>query len=604
MATSAGYQKLEVLINLCKERNSMPGDSLLKYVLIGDSLNSIYKNVRFTYEIEYYKTCYVQIEGNIDSAIVLSNKFIEELKGNKQLVDIYLRFKTYKAALLIRNDKIKEAIALDFEALKEAELANDSISIFGAQNSIGWANMEISNYTEAIIWLKKAEVQSRPFPKYNIYPLSNLAACYNSIHKNDSALYYIDKALSLGKVVEDLKSLANGYAIKSDILLDIKDPEGAEEMMMKGIDIRKQIGDQFYVVSDMYQLGLFYANTHQCEKGIAICKEGLSIADSFNFSAKLIILYKALAENYKACNNYIGYSDVLNKLIVLKDSLYKKNSAEALAEMQTKYEVENKEKIIIKQDYDLVKRNYLIYGSMVLFVLAAIITVLVFKQNKNKQANQAIRAVSMARENERKRIAAELHDNIGTQLSYISRKIEYMIADQASLTEKHVQSLQDITGSARRSISDLRETIWALKKENISINDLSDRIKVFVHQQLEGQQNIQLHINEKIERPIHFTSVESLNIFRILQEAIHNAIKHSNGSNLNLSFESFSDGRWSISVRDNGKGFETGKQYENNFGLENMEHRARETGGTLLIKSIEGAGTTILIHGQLTDAEL
>jgi signal transduction histidine kinase len=599
IAFTTGSEKLMAVLDICKERNSLSADSLLKYVLIADSLNSTIKDEGSVFEIAYYKTCYVQITGNVDSAIALCTNAIEALKNRKNYIDLKLRFKTYKAALFIRSDKIKEAIALDFEALKEAELAKDSISIFGAENSIGWANMEMSNFPEAIAWLKKSEEFSRPFPKYNIYPLSNLAACYNSIHKNDSALFYIDKALSLGIIVEDLKSLANGYAIKSGILLDLKDMAGAEKMMRLGIDIRKQIGDQFYVVSDMYQLGLFYASTHQCEKGIALCKEGIEIASHYNYASKLIILYEALGNNYKECHDLAAYSNVLNTLIVLKDSLYKKNSAEALAEMQTKYEVENKEKIIIKQEYDLVKRNYLIYGSMVLFALATVITVLVFKQYKNRQRNMAAIEVSHARENERKRIAAELHDNIGTQLSYISRKIEYMNADSSSLPEKHLNSLEDITSSARRSISDLRETIWALKKESISINDLADRIKVFVRQQLEGEHDLQLHIDERIEKPILFTSIESLNIFRILQEAIHNAIRHSQCRNLLLKFESSDNGYWRISVKDDGIGFDTGMHYENHFGLENMEERSRESGIPLIVSSVPGEGTAVTLSAAV-----
>lgn len=604
MTTSSGLQKLQVVLSLCKERNSIPVDSFLTYINIADSLNETLQDERSHHEINYYKAVYVQVIGNLDSAIVMSDKNIAELKNNNILGDIRRKNTTTKVALLIRNDKTKDAIQLAFEVLKEAEKERDTTAIVAAQNCIGWANMEINNYPEAIVWIKKAIANSGDHFQYAAYLLSNLASSYNNISQNDSALIYINRSIEIATKTGELKALANAYAIKSAIYIDMKNTPAAEEVMKEGMEIRKQIGDMFYVISDMYQLGVFYANTDQCEKGIAICKEGLNLATEYKFSSKLIILYEALGKNYKACSRFAEYSDVLNKLIVLKDSLYKKNSAEALAEMQTKYEVENKEKIIIKQEYDLAKRNYLIYGSMVLFALASVITVLVFKQNKNKQANAEIRAVSMARENERKRIAAELHDNIGTQLSYISRKIEYMNADQASLTEKHVQSLQDITGSARRSISDLRETIWALKKENIGINDLADRIKVFVHQQLEEQQNIQLHINEKIERPIHFTSVASLNIFRILQEAIHNAIQHSHGSNLYLSFESFIDGRWSISVHDDGKGFDTGKQYENHFGLENMEHRAKETGGTLLIKSIEGSGTTISIDGQINNAAL
>lgn len=598
MSHAEGIKKLNIVVELCKERNSFPADTFLKYINIAEELNTSFKDERAHHEINYFKAGYLQVTGNLDSAIKLCDKNIEALKGNVKLGDIRRKNITNKAALLIRNDRIKDAIQLAFDVLKEAEKENDTVAIIAAENCLGWANMELNNYPEAIIWLKKAEITSGTNYQYSAYLVSNLASCYNNMHQNDSALITVNRAIDYGKRSGELKSLANAYAIKSAILIEMNNSSGAEEAMKAGMEIRKQIGDQFYVISDMYQLGIFYANTNQCEKGIAICKEGLDIAMKYKFSAKLIILYEALGKNYKACNRYAEYSEVLDKLIVLKDSLYKKNSAEALAEMQTKYEVENKEKIILKQEYTLARRNYLIYGSMLLFALAAVITLLVFKQYKTRQRAIAVRAITIARENERKRIATELHDNIGTQLSYISRKIEYMNSDNSSFHEKHLASLHDITSSARRSIGDLRETIWALKKEEININDLADRLKVFVHKELEDQNDIQLHINENIESVVLFSSIESLNIFRIMQEAIHNAGQHSHCSNLYLDFNTSENGKWKITLKDDGRGFDTSLQYNDHFGLENMTQRAKETNLPLTIESKKGEGTTISLSGN------
>jgi len=174
-----------------------------------------------------------------------------------------------------------------------------------------------------------------------------------------------------------------------------------------------------------------------------------------------------------------------------------------------------------------------------------------------------------------------------------------MNADNSSFTEKHLTSLQDITSSARRSIVDLRETIWALKKEEININDLADRLKEFVRKQTSDQQEIQLHIDEKILHPVLFSSIESLNIFRIFQEGIHNAVQHSQCSNLYLEFVATADGKWNITLKDDGKGFDTGKQYENHFGLENMMQRAKETGLPLTIDSKIGEGTFITLSGEV-----
>ena len=208
----------------------------------------------------------------------------------------------------------------------------------------------------------------------------------------------------------------------------------------------------------------------------------------------------------------------------------------------------------------------------------------------------------MARENERKRIAAELHDNIGTQLSYISRKIEYINADNSGLSDKYIQSMQDISSSSRRSIADLRETIWALKKENINIHDLSDRFKAFIKQQLSNYDNVHFHIEEKIDVPVFFSSIVSLNIFRILQEAVHNALQHSGCNNLSINITCDTKSNWLIEVKDDGKGFDPKLHYDNHFGLENMLQRASETGLQLEMISNIGNGTIIKLKGNAKNA--
>ena len=144
--------------------------------------------------------------------------------------------------------------------------------------------------------------------------------------------------------------------------------------LKQGLQVRELIGDPFYIVSDIYQLGLFYANNNEPDKGIAVLKRGISMANQHGLFEKLPILYNALARNYKIAGNYIQYSKTLDTIIILKDSLYKKNSADELAEMQTKYEVQKKENTIIQQHYDIVKKDLFIYiiGALLVITLLAV----------------------------------------------------------------------------------------------------------------------------------------------------------------------------------------------------------------------------------------
>ena len=133
--------------------------------------------------------------------------------------------------------------------------------------------------------------------------------------------------------------------------------------------------------------------------------------------------------------DHAKHAETLTKIISLKDSVYAKNSALALAEMQTKYELQKKENTNIQLELNLTRKNYLLYGSILLSALAALSAFLIFKNYRRKQKMkmelalaeekiQAEKGISEAEEKERKRIAADLHDNLGAYAASIASNLD------------------------------------------------------------------------------------------------------------------------------------------------------------------------------------
>jgi signal transduction histidine kinase len=290
------------------------------------------------------------------------------------------------------------------------------------------------------------------------------------------------------------------------------------------------------------------------------------------------------------------YAEELVLIMNLKDSMNKSSSAGALAEMQAKYELEKKQEQIEKQELMISKRNYLVYGSMTLFTMVLIIGAQYIRTYKQRSSVRADKAIAEAKEAERNRIAAELHDNIGTQLGFISRKIDIYRSGNTQTQDMGQGMLDEINIASRRTIADLRETIWTLKKEMVEFRELADRLKVYAKKQFEDLHQTSVEISEDIKTSVILSPVDSLNVFRIVQEAVYNAAIHSKASKVWLKFQAEESGSWQIVVQDNGVGFDAGKNYQDHYGIDNMKQRAQESGLSLDVDAKAGNGAIIRLR--------
>ncbi len=197
---------------------------------------------------------------------------------------------------------------------------------------------------------------------------------------------------------------------------------------------------------------------------------------------------------------------------------------------------------------------------------------------------------------QRERISRELHDNIGTQLSYISNSIDWLIETPNAFDREEEKSrLAVVNDTARNLVIDLRETIWAMKKEFILLDEFADKLKLYLQSQALLQPQLETIITENIRKKYNFSPTEALNIFRICQEAIANSVRHSQAERICLSIQSGPDQDFSFTIEDNGKGFVPNVRYHGHYGLENMTHRAAEAGAKVTIESQPGKGTRVTV---------
>ncbi|MDB5193336.1 MAG: hypothetical protein JWQ96_2899 [Segetibacter sp.] len=599
-------KKLQAIFSFCEQRQSLSTDTLCKYASRAKVISLSQSNITNIALAEYYiANCLVK-KGALDTALQICERNILKLAKKKGSASALMKLTALKAQILIKSNKYKEGLSEIYEVLHIAEQHQDTLMQMIAKNGIGWVSMEMNQTAEALQWFFKAlkTTENIALHRVNSNIYSNIAAVYKQLHKNSLAEYYVKKSIAFSRKNENLFFLANGLNILADIYIDTKRPLLAGAPLNEALKIRKVIGDPFYIVSDMSQLAIYYANISDTVKGIALSLEGIEMAKELELTSKLPYLYHALGENYKAAGNYTEYSKTLEIIMALKDSTYETNSAEARAEMDTRYNLEKKENLIALQRLEISNKNYLFYGSLLLLLVTALIAWLLFRGYKKSQQIKllkiraeekqlAARAVTSAEENERKRISRDLHDNIGAYATVLMANIEQL--KKHPCEDGLLQSVEKISLSAQNIMGSLQETIWVLNNDLITITDFIDRFKLYARKMLQAFPEIQIRFKERLEMDVELSPAEALHLFRIFQEALQNTLKHAFPKNIVVTVET--NETFKISIKDDGKGFNEDEGTDGN-GLSNMTFRAKEAGYLLNITTGYYGTEVALIKNQ------
>jgi signal transduction histidine kinase len=211
-----------------------------------------------------------------------------------------------------------------------------------------------------------------------------------------------------------------------------------------------------------------------------------------------------------------------------------------------------------------------------------------------------VQQITRAQEEERKRIARELHDDTAQQLIVISRQLDKLLSKSPPPMEdmKPVESLQErvdaILDGVRRFSQDLRPSILddlgLIPAIDWLASDMTDNFNIAVNVKITGAEK-------------RFSTEKELLLFRIVQEALSNVRKHSGAPRAWITIE-FTEKKILLTVKDDGKGFNPPERLSDltgmaKLGLAGMAERARLLGGELRIISEPGKGTTVFVEAPL-----
>src|SRR6185436_9268361 len=303
-----------------------------------------------------------------------------------------------------------------------------------------------------------------------------------------------------------------------------------------------------------------------------------------NIPAWQLDIYELLRKIYEKKNDYKQALLYADKYLTLHDTLNDREKLSEYRELETKYNMEVKDRTIAEQEKQKVVRNYIYSG---LGVVVVFLIVLLIQRNKIASERR-----KMALEHQRMRISRDLHDDLGSGLTGVLMLSEQL---QNHSTKELVNSnIEKIKQSSRQMVEQMGEIVWAMNSKNDTLENLLAYLDTYTRDYFENT-----NISQQVSLPdtvphIVMSGITRRNIFLVLKESLNNITKHACATEVMLDIK-ITENSMNIVLTDNGKGFEPGQTRRFGNGLKNMQSRMTDIKGSFSIESNNGEGTKTVI---------
>ncbi len=515
-------------------------------------------------------------------------------KINNNLANIYEKTQQYQLAM-----------SAYLSALHYFETTNDSNTIHIIKGNVGLVLFKIKNYPKAFSYIQDVvnyQIRNNATEGLCVSCL-NLGNVYLELADTLNALKMYEKSVKACKQVANKKGLSSGYNNIATIKAAQKKNQEALAMYQESQKMRNELNTDLDKTNfDFNRASELFSNKNYNEAKKLFLATEIVFTQNASFS-KLQLCYKFLIELYAINHQTDSVSFYANKLIGLNNALLQSSGRETTAELETKYETLKKEKLLLEQRNETDRQKKIVVRISLLAILLVLIAFVIYWHHRlkniqlGKEFELKLALAEVEKQNklqeQRLTISRDLHDNIGSQLTFIISSIDgvkYAFKlDDKKLNDK----LESISSFTKWTIQELRDTIWAMNSSEIHFEDLELQVLNFINKAKDTTTGIEFIFNiDDKDKHIVFNSLQGMNIYRTIQESINNSIKHAKPTQIKIVMRNTTDAT-QICITDNGQGFDLSTLKRGN-GLNNMHKRIEEIGGKCSIES-SSTGTSIII---------
>lgn len=574
------------------------------------------------------------------------NQLLQQIKGIK---DPLWHGRAYATVALYhkKNRNFREAIDYNWLAIKNLTLAKDSLRLGATYANLGIVFKNTAQYDSALsMHLRGLEIREKIGDSSGIANSAHgIAGIYYSLERYEQSEKSLEKVIEISKKLGKKSLLASSlsdlglisyktskykkgisyFKEAGELFSELNDEEGsafvennlgliymalsdyalAETAFLNSLKLKEKLGQAVGIVNSQFNLGecaILQGKPKEAKKWLQKALIG-SYEQDYR-KARLSILKNMAKVESQLGNLTLAYQFQLHAT-ELSDSILNQQMNEAVAEAETKYEAEKNKRLLSEKQSLLNKTLFkaseleksrliltsLLAASFVLIVIGLILVRIrhrlrISELEKSQLKDQHL-AVLEAEENERNRIGRELHDGLGQQLAALRLKLGLLANGNIGWLAEKLEELMELTAQAAQETRNLSHQMLP---NSLLRMGLATAARDFLSSL--GNENLKIHfevigLKERLDHNIE------LAIYRVLQEAVSNILKHSQASSVNIQLIRHPD-EISLIIEDNGRGFQSDNF--NGIGIKNMELRIRSVGGTFTIDSQPEHGATIDIH--------
>jgi two-component system NarL family sensor kinase len=475
--------------------------------------------------------------------------------------------------------------------------------------NIGSIFHEQENYDKALeYYFKGVALKDSMAPNGVAAVYNNISLVYKDQGKYQDALAYSFKSLELKKTLNYERGIAASLTTIGSIYLKLVQPEEAAKYYDEAIKLYRTTGDKYGLGSALGGKGEVYMSVGDYEKAKALYLEALPLAEEEQLFALLRDMHLSLSDVYVQEGNYQKAFEARKLYEAAKDSVVNEETNERIAELMAEFETTQKEQELLLKEAEIQRQHQInkfqIGGFIGILAFLLVAGGLLFRLTRIRQKAQMeaalareqklrFREVIDAQEQERKRIAQDLHDGLGQLLSTARLNVSALedsldVNDEEDgkiwrnaleLIDESVQEVRNVSHNMMPSALIRLGLVPALREQ---IGKINHAAKIMVRLETEGMES---RLDEAVE----------ITLYRVIQEVLNNAIKHSKANEIVVRITKIK-GSLQLSIKDDGMGLDLQLiKHSRGIGWKNIFSRVELINGVIDMISSPGLGTDIQV---------